>query len=122
MRLGTWSRSSRGMSSATLANEYVTDTMALVLRLEGRRMGTMARSVFEAAESGAVVVHVPAMVLAEILYLSERQRIQAAIATAMAYLGAHPAVRDYPLSLAVIQAAAQITDIPELHDRLIAAT
>jgi predicted nucleic acid-binding protein len=110
------------MSSATRASEYVTDTMALVLRLEGRRMGPMARSAFESAESGAAIVHVPAMVLAELLYLSERQRIQAAIGSVVAYLGAHPAVREYPLDLAVIQAAAQITDIPELHDRLIAAT
>ena len=30
--------------------------------------------------------------------------------------------QEYPMSLAVIQAAALITDIPELHDRLIAGT
>ena len=34
----------------------------------------------------------------------------------------HPDFVEYPLNLRVVRAAQQITDIPELHDRLIAAT
>jgi predicted nucleic acid-binding protein len=54
------------MKSSTLASEFVTDTMGLVLRIEKRRLS--------------------------------------------------------PMNLDVIHSAAQITDIPELHDRLIAGT
>ena len=38
------------------------------------------------------------------------------------YLARFPNCREFPLSLGVIQTAAEITDIPELHDRLIGAT
>ncbi|MCS6858783.1 MAG: hypothetical protein NZT92_00520 [Abditibacteriales bacterium] len=38
------------------------------------------------------------------------------------YMTRYPNCKEYPLSLAVVQSAAPISDIPELHDRLIAAT
>ena len=37
------------MKNYTPMNEFVTDTMAVVLRLEKRRMGKMAKSLFENA-------------------------------------------------------------------------
>jgi predicted nucleic acid-binding protein len=110
------------MTSSTPANEYVTDTMALVLRLERRRMGERAKAAFEAVEAGTAAIHVPGIVLAEILYLSERGRISASVEKVADYMRRNPNCKEAPLSLAVIQAASGITDIPELHDRLIAAT
>jgi len=38
------------------------------------------------------------------------------------YLKQFPRYREAAMNLAAIQSAAQITDIPELHDRLIAGT
>ena len=38
------------------------------------------------------------------------------------YLQKYPKYREYSMNLAVVQSAAQITDIGELHDRLIAGT
>ncbi|MFQ6120855.1 MAG: PIN domain-containing protein, partial [Methanosarcinales archaeon] len=64
----------------------------------------------------------PAMVFAEILYLSEKQRISISLSEVADYLKKHPYYKEYPMSFAVIQSAAQITDIRELHDRLIAGT
>ncbi len=110
------------MSSATPVNEFATDTMGLVLRLEQRRLGSMAKALFEAMEAGTVIVHVPAMVFAEILYLSEKNRISLTWHLVDDYLARFPNCRGFPLSLHVVQAAGEITDIPELHDRLIAAT
>jgi predicted nucleic acid-binding protein len=55
------------MSSVTPASDFVTDTMGLVLRLERRRLGRQAKAIFEAVESGAATVYIPAFVLAEIL-------------------------------------------------------
>lgn len=56
------------MTSSTPVNEFVVDTMGLVLRIERRRLGPRAKSIFDAAESGNAIVYVPAMVFAEILY------------------------------------------------------
>lgn len=110
------------MSSATPANEYVVDTVAFVLRLESRQMGSQARQKFVEAEQGHTRLYVPTMVFAEILYLAERKRISCSLVDARAYLSRFTTCVEAPLTLAVILAAQHVTDIPELHDRLIAAT
>lgn len=108
------------MAVATLASDYVTDTIGLVLRVEGRRLGSTARAIFEAAEAGTAVVHVPVMVFAEVLYLSEKRRIRASLRSLSDHLRRFPHYKEFPMSLAVVQAAAEIADVPELHDRLVA--
>ena|SRR2546428_69692 len=110
------------MTSSIPASEFVTDTMGLVLRIERRKLGPMAKSIFEAVESGTTIVHVPALVFAEILYLSEKQRISISLREVASYLEQFSNYKESSMSLAVIQSAAEITDIPELHDRLIAGT
>jgi predicted nucleic acid-binding protein len=110
------------MTNSIPASEFVTDTMGLVLRIEQRKLGPRAKSVFDSAESGKATVYVPALVFTEILYLSEKQRIRLSLHAVAGYLEQFPNCREYPMSFAVIQSAAQITDIPELHDRLIAGT
>jgi len=110
------------MSSVILASEFVTDTMGLVLRIERRRLGGKAKTLFEAAEAGTAIVHVPALVLAEILYLSEKRRIAISPRSVVSYFEQFPNYKESPMSFVVIQPAAEITDIPELHDRLIADT
>jgi predicted nucleic acid-binding protein len=110
------------MSSSTLATEYVTDTMGLVLRIEERKLGPVAKAIYDEIESGSVSIYVPAMVFAEILYLSEKRKIEITLNEVGEYLKKFPNCREYPMSLAVIQSSATITDIGELHDRLIAGT
>jgi predicted nucleic acid-binding protein len=110
------------MIASTLANECVTDTMALVLRLERRKMSVSAAAAFEAMEKGTVTIYVPGLIFAEILYLSEKRRILASLTSVADYLKRYPDCKEYTMSLSVAESAAQITDIPELHDRLIAAT
>ena len=110
------------MTSSTLASEFVTDTMGLVLRLEQCRLPPPVKAIFDAVESGNTTVYVPTMVFAEILYLAEKQRISLSLRAVAEHLEKFQHYREYPMSFAVIQAAAPITDIPELHDRLIAGT
>lgn len=110
------------MTSSTHPNEFVTDTMGLVLRIERRKLGPTAKSVFDSVESGDATVYVPALVFAEILYLSEKQRIDISLSEVADHLKQYPNYKEHPMSFAVIQSAAQITDIRELHDRLIAGT
>jgi len=110
------------MTNSTPTSEFVTDTMGLVLRIERRKSGQGAKTIFDEVESGNAIVYVPTLVFAEILYLSEKRRISLSLGDIADYLKRFPNCKEYPMSFAVIQSAAQITDIPELHDRLIAGT
>jgi len=96
--------------------------MGLILRIERRKLGATVKPIFDSVESGGAIVYVPALVFAEILYLSEKHRISISLRAVADYLKQFPNYKEYPMSLAVIQSAAEITDIPELHDRLIAGT
>lgn len=110
------------MSNSTRSSEFVVDTIGLVLYLEKRKMGSSASGVFSGVEAGAISVIVPAMVFAEILYLSERGRIAVGLTEVDGFFNRFPLCKEQPLTLGVIQAAAEVTDVPELHDRLIAGT
>lgn len=110
------------MSPSILAAEYVADTIALVVYLEKRRLGADSQIVLDSAENSSTIIHIPAIVFAEILYLSEKKRIRANLQDVKNLLQTNSNFREYPLTQAIIETAAQITDIPELHDRLISAT
>ncbi len=101
---------------------YVADTVALILRLEKRTMGAAAQQAFQTVEAGQDQLWVPAMACSEIMYLAERKRIAATLGDVERYVAAYPTCQEAPLTLAIVKAAHAITDIPELHDRLIAAT
>ena len=110
------------MSSIIPASEFVTDTMGLVLRFEQRRLGSTAKTLFEAMEAGTAIIRIPAIVFAEILYLSEKKRISLTLRSVEEHLTRFPQCREFSLSFGVVQTASDITDIPELHDRLITVT
>ena len=96
--------------------------MAFILRLEQRKMPKIILQKFEQAEKEQIQIIVPAMVLAELAYLSQKKRIETNLGEAMTYLRKHRTIIIFPLSGFTVQLAFQIDDIPELHDRLIAAT
>jgi predicted nucleic acid-binding protein len=85
-------------------------------------MRPTTKLIFDLTEVGEAIIYVPALVFAEILYLSERQRITVSLSTITNYFSQFSHYKEYPMSFDVICAAAQITDIPELHDRIIAGT
>jgi len=60
-------------------NSFTADTMALILRLERRKLGQKAKAIFISAEKGEVEIIIPAMVLVELGYLSERKRIETSL-------------------------------------------
>ncbi len=105
-----------------MKNSYVTDTVALVLRLEKRRMGSKAKQIFIEAESGLSLIYIPAMVLAEIGYLAERKKIDANLRLVENYCQQFESLFFEPITKEIIFRSFEIDDIPELHDRLIAAT
>lgn len=103
-------------------NSYVTDTMALILVLEKRKMPKKVKAIYEEAQKGNVKVFIPSIVLAELAYLSEKQRIDTNISEVKKLLNTYPTITELPLSIEIIEKAFEISDVPELHDRLIAGT
>ncbi len=103
---------------------YVTDTHPFVwyLAADDDRLSPGAKSVFENADSAKAVVVIPAIVLAESLYLAEKGRIKAKAVEILELVESALNYRLYPLDLSVIQIASELKKIPEIHDRVIAAT
>jgi predicted nucleic acid-binding protein len=77
-------------------------------------MGPGARAAFAAAEAGRASMLVPAIVMAEVLYLSEKGRIEATLRDVDSYMKTHRDIEERPLDLAVVKSAAGITDVGEL--------
>jgi len=103
-------------------HSYVTDTMAIILRLEKRRLSKKVKSIFDNIEDGKIKLLIPAMVLAEIGYLSERNKIDTTIEEISNYCNKYPTVKFESISDIIIKKSFEIDDIPELHDRIIAGT
>ena len=103
-------------------SKYVTDTMALIKFMMGRKViNSASHAAFQDADQGEAVIIIPAIVLMEVLYLFEKKRIQVGLFDAEDIIESDN-YQFEPLSLDILKAGAEITDIPELHDRLIAAT
>jgi len=102
--------------------EYVTDTQALVKFMMGKKViNDKSHQAFLSADKGESTIIIPAVVLMEVLYLFEKNRIKIGLLHTEDLLQS----QNYhfePLSLEILKTASDIDDIPELHDRLIAAT
>lgn len=105
-----------------MINSFVTDTMALILRLEKRKLSPKVRAIFERAENEELEITIPAMVLAEVGYLSEKGKIETNLDEVKKYYKRHKSIIIEPITVEIIEKAFEIYDIPELHDRIIAGT
>ena len=103
-------------------DSYVSDTQALVKFMMGQKViNEQCHQAFLSADRGENIIIMPAVVLMEVLYLFEKNRIKIDLIQTEDLLKS----KNYqfePLSLEILKTAMEINDIPELHDRLIAAT
>jgi len=103
-------------------NNFVTDTQALIKFMRGQKViNDKCHKAFLKADQGENTIIIPSIVLAEIMYLFEKKRIDVNLIQ-VEELMKSPNYQFEPLSLEIIKIASRIDDIPELHDRLIAAT
>lgn len=96
--------------------------MAIVLYIENRRLPSDIKKIFVDAQNGDSTIYIPTVSLMEIGYLWEKQRIDASIVSILSLAEKCKRFIIYPLYPITVQEAFKIKDIPELHDRLIAAT
>ena len=104
-----------------MKESYTVDTMAVVLRLEKRVLPVNVKDIFTKAESGDLSLYIPAMVVAEIGYLAEKNRIDMTLHSLISYVQTSGTLSIDPITELTVVRAFEIDDIPELHDRLIAA-
>ena len=108
-------------------SSFVTDTHALLWHLsEDPALSDAARDTFQSADMGQSDIFIPSIVLAEVVYLAERQRVPADQIDRIASLpdahGSH--YHAVALDTQVIQAMRRISRdaVPDMPDRIIAAT
>lgn len=101
---------------------YVADTHSLVWYLGAPdRLGPGARRAFAEAASGRARVYIPVIVLAELVFIVERGKIQADVGDIFRRLRSLPAFSILSLRLETVRRLQDLTGIPEMHDRIIAA-
>jgi PIN domain nuclease of toxin-antitoxin system len=107
--------------------DYVTDTHGLIWYLtDDPRLETEATRISDACDAGAATVLVPSICMVEIIYLQEKGRIPTDLLTTLLTEldGQATGLRVTPLDVAVAAAVSRVArvDVPELPDRIIAAT
>ena len=103
-------------------NNYVADTMAIVLYLVKRKLPAQIKLIFNNAVEGKINIYISAISLMEIGYLSEKQRIEIQLSSVTEFAKANDNFFLQSLDTEIVAEAFKIKTIPELHDRLIAAT
>jgi PIN domain nuclease of toxin-antitoxin system len=106
-----------------MASSFVLDTHALLWYLEGnRRLGRQARKIIASPESHLIV---PIIALAEAGIIIEQHRTKIpSVLHLLDSLANDPRFEIYPLTLDIFRRSllSDTGRVPELHDRLIAAT
>lgn len=104
-------------------NKYVTDTQAIIKFLNGKHViSNKINTIFQNTDKGKNIILIPSIVLFEIAYLYEKSRIPISINDMATILKTSVNYMEEKLSIEIIKTSFEITDIPELHDRMIAGT
>jgi len=102
---------------------FVADTHSLAWYFTGSgKPGMKALRAFRESSSGKTIIIVPTVVLAEIMDISEKKRIEVDYEELLNKIESSSNFEIYPLDIDVLKTARSITAIPELHDRIIVAT
>lgn len=102
--------------------DYLADTVAIVRHLRSQRIGPEATRLLREADAGLNHIYLSGITLMEVLYLSEARRIEVPLNELLQLVTRSRNYEIVPVDANVVQAAVGIDDVPELHDRIIAAT
>jgi len=99
---------------------YVTDTHSLLWYFYiPERLGKGAARAFEQIARNEADLVIPVIVIAEIIFVIEANRVPADVDDVIAKLNACPNIWIAPLSLERVLKIREISVIPEMHDRMI---
>lgn len=101
---------------------YVVDTHTLYWYFDHpHRLSPAADAVFRLAATGGAHIIVPAIVIAEFYYLTLKVGSSVLPSTLLDLISRSAELRFSELGQAQLEAMEQVTGVPEMHDRLIAA-
>ena len=102
---------------------YAADTHALAWYWSGSdRLSSLAREILDGAMRSQHEIIVSPLVLAELVIIAEKQRVNFDLAAAIAMLKDVPGFRFVELTTETALRTQQFTTLPDIHDRLIVAT
>lgn len=110
-----------------MTSRYVTDTHALIWHLQkNSALSSRVRSLFSQADEGQIIIVIPTIVLVEMVYLAEKERISIDLVESLLQL-LQSGSQNYQLAsldLTTIESLPQVPRnlISDLPDRIIAAT
>lgn len=102
--------------------EYLADTVTIVRHMRGRRLGPRAAHILDQADLGQHTIDISAITLMEVLYLSQRRRIELRLRELLTRVAASPNYAIIPIGPEIVGFAEDVDDVPELHDRILVAT
>jgi predicted nucleic acid-binding protein len=103
--------------------EYLADTVAIVRHLRGHpALGPQAAQILRDADAGEHHIYLSAITLMEVLYLSEAKRVDVRLDELIRHVSGSVNYEVVPVNADVVLAAAEVDDVPELHDRIIVGT
>lgn len=110
-----------------MTTDYVTDTHGLIWYLEDSpQLGVQAQHAFDECDRGACFIYVPTICLVEIIYLQEKGRIAPELIrnlqTELITGNTGLLLADLTLEVTTSLAAIPRADVPDMPDRIIAAT
>lgn len=101
-------------------NVYVTDTHPLLWYLQASpKLSPAATAAFQEAESGAALIKIPAIVLAELYYTNQKLGRPLDFKRELARLRAERSFHFVPLFSTDIEDFERAAVVPEMHDRMI---
>lgn len=101
---------------------YVADTHALYWYLkDASRLSAAADAVFRLAESGNAVIVIPAIVVTELYFLTVKHGAPLLLSRLLGDLTRTSEFAFSDLGMAQLIALERLPEVPEIHDRLIAA-
>lgn len=101
---------------------YVTDAHTIVWYfMDDPRLSQNARRAFDETIAAGVII-IPTIVLAEIMYISQKGRISITFEETLSYLEMYENFRVAALEIDILKVAASIDRDLEMHDKLIVAT
>lgn len=102
---------------------FVADTHALLWWFTGSsKLSLRAIDIFEKCESGQNIIFIPSIVLAEVLSIFEKKRIQFDLIKLLKQIEDSENFVIIPLDYLILQKMIELKDIPELHDKIIVST
>ena len=102
---------------------YMADTHSLLwafTRLE--KLGSHARTAFAEVANGEAFLFIPVIAIAELIFTVENKPVRVNLAEILNQIQSSPNIGFVDLDLQTVLQLRELTEIPEMHDRMIVAT